>query len=400
MFSLVLVGGATGLLWALPLPTYDDVPAAEVTVEASAERIERGRQLVADACAVCHSSAEDPHLTGRVLREAPDDWGTIVAPNLTGHRDSGIMDVSDGALIRALRTGIGSDGRFLVPYMPRYPRMSDEDLASIIAFLRSDDPWVLAAAVEPKGSAPSLWAKARSRLTWRPRELPAGPISAPPAGDALALGAYLVEDVLQCNLCHGSTVEMIALERPTEDEDFLSGGIAMTDHNGEPLYGANLTFDAVSGIGEWTLDEFIAAMRDGVRPDGTRLRWPMRRYLGLGDDELAAIYAYLSNVPHVARDVPARSVYPLPGHRLDRGPHLFVKHECFSCHGDKTPHGILRAAVEHFATDEAVAEFLRDPSAVRPGTQMPAYDEVIDDADRVALGAYVRSMATARHHDD
>ena len=49
---------------------------------------------------------------------------------------------SDDVLARAIREGIGHDGRALFPMMPYqlYRQMSDEDLASIIVYLRSLPP--------------------------------------------------------------------------------------------------------------------------------------------------------------------------------------------------------------------------------------------------------------------
>lgn len=392
--SVLLMGlGVLAVIWALPLPSYADVEAVEPQIEATPERVERGRRLVAATCAGCHASAEDPRLVGRPLRELPRGWGDAVATNLTRHKGAGIKAIGDGELVRALRTGIAHDGVYMPPYMPRYPRMADEDLAAVVAFLRSDDPWVESSSNRPGSSAPSFVVKLRSRLSWRPHAMPTEPIERPSRDDALALGAYLVEDVLQCNGCHGSNERLLTLAHPLQDPSYLGGGVELADVNGKRLVAPNITLEEDTGIGGWTLDDFRKAMVEGVRPDGVRLRWPMRRYAMLDDVELAAIFTYLASVPEATRPRPERHTYPTPGQRLDRGRHLFFKHECFSCHGDRAPHGVLEGAAAHFETDAAIVEFLRDPSRTRPGTQMPAYGEVLEAADLEVLAAYVRAIA-------
>ena len=379
----------------LPLPEYSEVAAVDPGFKSTPARVERGAGLVAMTCAGCHASAEDQRLIGRALAELPKSWGEVAAPNLTVHKRAGLGAVGDAELVRAIRTGVDKDGKFMPPYMPRYSRMADEDLAAIVAFLRSDDPWVAADAAKPDDSKPSLGVKFKSLFTWRPAVASAEPIVRPSRNEPEALGAYLVEDLLQCNLCHGSRKDSLALAVPIQDPDYLGGGIEMTDFNGKPLFGANITFDEEAGIGRWTFDDFRRAMVDGARPDGTPVRWPMPRYAALDEVELAAIFSYLSNVPPVEDAVEPAAEYRIPGQKLDRGRHLFFKHACFGCHGDKTPHGVVFDAAAHFETDAMIVEFLRDPSATRPRIAMPAYGQRMDDEELLALAGYVRSMATA-----
>src|SRR5437867_9893064 len=63
----------------------------------------------------------------------------LIAPNITSDKETGVGAWSDDTLARAIREGIGHDGRALflaMPY-PHYRQMSDEDLASVIAYLRT-----------------------------------------------------------------------------------------------------------------------------------------------------------------------------------------------------------------------------------------------------------------------
>lgn len=395
MLCLFICGGLA-VIWLMPLPDYPEITLEDPGIVATPQRVERGAKLVAATCSACHATAESPVLRGRAVEQLPSRWGAPVSANLTAHKNAGIGGMDDAALVRALRTGIGRDDGFLPPYMPRYPRMADEDIASIVAFLRSEDPWVEAVSAKPGKSAPSMRVKLLSLFEWRPAPLPLDPIEPPSRDDPEALGAYLVEDVLQCNNCHGSTADALTLDHAIKDPGYLGGGIEMTDANGKTLYGTNITLDEETGIGQWTFEEFKKAMVLGMRPDETTLRWPMPHYTMLDDVEIAAIFAYLANVPPVERkEVKPSHTYLVPGQKLDVGRHLFFKHGCYSCHGDRTPHGIVHDAAATFETDETLIEFIRAPAKSRPRTPMPAYGGVMDEAELQALAVYVRSMATA-----
>ena len=68
--------------------------------------------------------------------------GSVHAPNITPDPETGAGNWSDDQLARAIREGIGHDGRALFPFMPYLGlrALSDEDLASIIVYLRSLPP--------------------------------------------------------------------------------------------------------------------------------------------------------------------------------------------------------------------------------------------------------------------
>src|SRR6266581_2397229 len=120
--------------------------------EATPQRLARGKYLVAgvNGCFGCHTDADwskpgAPPVAGRegsghVWSDQNMPW--LVAPNITPDKETGAGNWSDDTLARAIREGIGHDGRTLFPIMPyeSYRNMSDEDLASIIVYLRSVKP--------------------------------------------------------------------------------------------------------------------------------------------------------------------------------------------------------------------------------------------------------------------
>ena len=65
--------------------------------------------------------------------------GTLYAPNTTPDKETGLGNWTDDEIARAVREGVAKDGHALFPIMP-YPNfrhMSDEDLASVIVYIRS-----------------------------------------------------------------------------------------------------------------------------------------------------------------------------------------------------------------------------------------------------------------------
>ncbi len=78
----------------------------------------------------------------------------------------------------------------------------------------------------------------------------------------------------------------------------------MLDDQGRPIRTANITFDRETGIGgKYTKAQFIRALKQGVRPDGSLLRYPMEPRPALTDSEAGAIYEYLKTVPKLRNDV-------------------------------------------------------------------------------------------------
>jgi len=73
-------------------------------------------------------------------------------------------------------------------------------------------------------------------------------------------------------------------------------------------YARNLTPDKETGIGNWTEDDIIKALRTGVRPNGTGLNPPMpwQNFTKLSDEDVHAIAAYLKSLPPVKHKVPDR----------------------------------------------------------------------------------------------
>jgi len=69
----------------------------------------------------------------------------------------------------------------------------------------------------------------------------------------------------------------------------------------------NLTPDKETGIGEWTEEAFVAALRTGKhqgQPDGRAILPPMQMSPRVTDEDLKAIWAYLRSIPPIKNAVP------------------------------------------------------------------------------------------------
>jgi mono/diheme cytochrome c family protein len=88
-------------------------------------------------------------------------------------------------------------------------------------------------------------------------------------------------------------------------------------------YGANLTPDHATGVGDWSDADLTSAIRDGVDDAGEMLCPTMPRFKTLKDDEVTAIIAYLRSLPAVNQTVPDSMCPPIkpPPPATDGGVH-------------------------------------------------------------------------------
>jgi len=78
------------------------------------------------------------------------------------------------------------------------------------------------------------------------------------------------------------------------------------------IYSANITPDPETGIGNWSLDDFRAALYDGMRPDGSHLypAMPYENFRRMTEEDIRAIYSYFMDEvepvhqPTLAAEVP------------------------------------------------------------------------------------------------
>lgn len=116
-------------------------------------------------------------------------------------------------------------------------------------------------------------------------------------------GAYLAA-IMDCNGCHtpGTLAGKPDATRPLAGSEvgFQLPGLGT-------FYPPNLTPDRETGLGNWSIDEIVAAVRTGVRPDGRILApiMPYHSYAALTDDDARELATHLKTLQPVRNKVPA-----------------------------------------------------------------------------------------------
>ncbi len=283
------------------IPIYE-TEAIDYTVDFTPERLERGEKLVTLLCKNCHYDPETGTLSGKEMLDSPPEFGQAFSPNITRDSEFGIGNWADGDILRLLRTGVRKDGQYTPPWMPKLPHASDEDISSIIAFLKSDDPLVVATNVEDYPSEPSLTTKLLCNVAFGPLPMPEQEIVTPDGSDQIALGRYLALN-LECYTCHSADFKTINIMEPEKTIGYFGGGNSLLNNEGQVIQAQNLTFDQESGIGDWSKEEFITVVKTGTKDDEPALRYPMSPYLQLTDNEVGAIYEYLLTLPTISNKI-------------------------------------------------------------------------------------------------
>lgn len=276
---LVVVGAVYALSERRFRQTYD-VPGEELSVSADSATLARGAHIAkaVSGCEDCHGEG----LRGKpVIDGAP--MGRLVAPNLTRGEGGVGAQLTAQSVERALRHGVGRDGRAL-RIMPSqdYQHMSDDDTRAVISYVLNLAPannalapsklMLLPRALLVGGALPLLPAEAL-------KDSAARPMTATP-GATKEYGAYL-SLISGCKGCHGMG---------------LAGGKIA---GGDPAWGPASNLTPSGNLGKWTESDFIQTMRTGARPDGYVLKDPMPwKTIGkMTDDELRALWLYLQSVP-------------------------------------------------------------------------------------------------------
>ena len=270
--------------------------------ERTPQRLERGRYIATalSGCIYCHSSHEwavpgDPIVSGTEgageVMPFEDLPGRIVAPNLTPDRETGAGNWSDDQFARAIREGIGHDGRALFPMMPyqRYRDMSDEDVASVVVYLRS------LPVVRHELPKTEIIFPVKYLIRDVPEPL-AAPVADVTATDPVKYGAHLV-NLAGCADCH--TPMLRGKNIPGMD---FAGGQVFSGPWGS-VASANLTPDP-SGIPYYDEALFLEVLRTGyVKARPLHSIMPVMVYKNLTDSDLKAMFAYLRTLKPVRHTV-------------------------------------------------------------------------------------------------
>ncbi|MEX6691106.1 hypothetical protein QTN47_26590 [Danxiaibacter flavus] len=263
-------------------------PLTNYQIASSTKRIERGKYLVNGVlgCFRCHAEVDSakpgwPALENRLGCGGllyKQDSIALYAPNITPDKETGAGNWSDDMFIRALRNGIGHDGRALkaMPWWT-YRSLSDEDLFSVICYLRSLEPVNNIVPMRHLGAA------IEKELQNNPRSLQVIKVAEPDTSTILAKGKYLVT-IGECLGCHTAWYE--------RNPGYFGGGNPIANEKTDSIIvSANISSDA-SGIGTWDDETFIRVIRTG-KNGSLHHSMPWINFKNINDDDLKAIFAAL-----------------------------------------------------------------------------------------------------------
>jgi mono/diheme cytochrome c family protein len=280
---IILMALSVGIVYGLSsyrLSRRFEVRDSMPSITSDSAAIERGRHLTfaIAKCADCH----DDDLGGKLAVDA-GPVGKLIAPNLTTGRGGIGAARSDSDLVRAIRHGVAADGRPL-RFMPAtaFAPMSDADVASIVAYVRSVPPVDREnppTEIRPLGRL--LYVTGQFPILNEAEQIPHDSPSrtTPAVGVTVEYGRYLAT-IGGCHGCHGPA---------------LAGGqVPGTPPDFKPA--SNLT---PRGIGKYTEADFFRALREAKRPDGSAIDpfMPVKYTRLMTDDEIRAIWLYLRSVP-------------------------------------------------------------------------------------------------------
>ncbi|MFQ6608198.1 MAG: cytochrome C [Fidelibacterota bacterium] len=306
-FVLILICGCTILI---PIKVG---PAPDIKIEITEGRVARGEYLAraVTGCFDCHSEHKWDNYAipivegtegkgGECFGEELGVPGTVCLSNITPY---GLGNWTDGEIFRAIVSGVNKDGDAIFPMMPylSYARMTEEDVYSIIAYLRT------------LKSIPSdvKTGKLKFPLKYIIRTIPKEyvPQTKPDPTDEVAYGEYLIT-IAGCIGCH------TPMKGPNLIEGMeYAGGSDHPMPGGFLVRSSNITPDEDTGIGDWDRDDFIERFKEYASPDAkhtpvynnrnTTMGWTS--YAEMTEEDLGAIYAYLMTLNPIKNDV---EIYP------------------------------------------------------------------------------------------
>jgi mono/diheme cytochrome c family protein len=281
-------------------------PYPEIHAVQDSAVIARGKYLAYGPahCASCHVPMDklndvdkgiEVPMTGGWEFDIPP--GVFRARNITPDKETGIGNLTDAELARTLRHSVGSDGRFIFPFMP-FQEMSDEDLTAVISFLRSQEP----VRNEVKPTELRLVGKA---LVAFGVLKPKGPAITPPVAvvkePTIQYGQYIANNVANCRACH-TKMDMVTGE--AIGAEFAGGNEFGVDpfSEGYSFVTPNLTPHEEFGImAHWSEEAFVGRFKAGRVHKGSPMPWGS--FSKMDETELKALYRYLMSLEPVANKI-------------------------------------------------------------------------------------------------
>jgi len=384
---------------ALPPKPQQPRAASAASGAANAETllIQKGEYLArAGDCVACHTNPEGKEFAGG--RPMPTPFGALYSPNITPDEETGIGAWSSDEFYRMMHSGVSRDGSLLYPAMPfaSYTKVTRADSDAIYAYLMSVQP------VKQKNRPHELrfpFNKRELLIGWRTLYFKEGEFQPDPTqSEQWNRGAYLVEGLGHCSMCHTA---INALGGSKESKEFEGGMIP-----NQNWYAPSLTSNREAGLGDWELKDIADLLQVGVSKRAT-VYGPMAEVVYnslqyMTDADAEAMAVYLKSLPKRDADALPTSQARLVQPSIMEGGRKIYEQQCSICHGSDGkghPPAYPPLAGNTSITMASPVNSIRMVlnGGYAPGTKknprphgMPPFSHILDDEQVAAVVTYIR----------
>jgi mono/diheme cytochrome c family protein len=379
----------------MPLAETDAAPAGNTEVVARGEYLAR-----AGDCIACHTVPSGKLFGGGRPMETP--FGTLYTPNISSDKETGIGKWTPDEFYRMMHTGKSRDGSLLYPAMPfaSYTKVTRADSDAIYAYLQSVPP------IRQPNRPHELSFPFNQRsllLGWRTLYLQEGEYKPDPTMTVeWNRGAYLVEGLGHCTMCHTA---INALGGNSSSRKFEGGLIPVQN-----WYAPSLTSNREAGLGDWSVDDIVDLLHSGVSHRGA-VYGPMAEvvydsFQYLSEDDVRSVAVYLKALParsgETVATMPTTAVTEEKNQLAPLGQKIYEA-QCALCHAaqgqGKLPHFPPLAdnqSIQMSSSVNPIRMVLNGGYA--PGTKknpmpygMPPFAQTLSDEEVAAVVTYIRT---------
>lgn len=322
--------------------------AVDAAVDSSGQsKVARGQYIVnvLGACTFCHTPLLQngqrdldnlfagvdcfADIDSPTFKDNGNGMGCLSTRNLTNHA-TGLANATDTQIKNAIRNGIRTDNKKIVPIMPYwvFHNLTDDDADAIVAYLRTvpgrdhlvkpNEPPFSTYNDGTITSIPPFFNQDVLPLTDADIPLPRGGVN----NQSAMRGRYMSSMAGLCIDCHSPTLGPISLEVDTTKiygggRVFIQEQLGLLDPLFPPAIAARNLTPHMTGLGGWTREQIAAAISKGEDRDGNAVCAAthgglVSGYAALEPQDLTDIVEYLYNLPPVDNDAGASNCGPPP----------------------------------------------------------------------------------------
>jgi len=401
---VITAAAAAAALWSGG-ETFRSSGAVAAVPADQTELIKRGEYLArAGDCIACHTVRGGKTFAGGLPMLTP--FGTLYTPNITPDDQYGIGKWTSDDFYRSIHVGRSKDGSLLYPAMPftAYTKVTRADSDAMFAYMRSVPP----VNVPSRPHELRFPFNQRNMLIgWRVLFFSEGEFKPDPTKSVeWNRGAYLIEGLGHCSMCHTS---INAMGGPVSSAAFGGGLIPLQN-----WYAPSLTSNKEAGLGDWDIKDINDLLKTGVSQRGA-VFGPMAEVVHnslqyLSDADISAMSTFLKSIPQkgeAPETMQFETSAQFGSELLQQGKKIYTEN-CAKCHAEN---GLGKPpAYPPLATNQSI----QMQSAVNPIRMvlnggyppstggnprpygMPPFAQALSDTEVAAVVTYIR-MSWGNH---